>query len=393
MTASKRIQAYLNNFFWLILTYLLSPYFYFRIFLERTLRCVSGQKKNTPLKILVIQTAKIGDLVCATPVFREIKNKFPLCHLTVLINSKTVDILRNNPRIDEIILFDQYPGISGKIKLLQKLEKEKYDWAFNLLPGSFNGIIAFWSLVPNRVATCHKGAGEIIKLLSIFNNYRLEYKSHTFLINHYLNLLKFLGIERASGEKEIFIRSEEEKRALDFLAHNNLSASDLLIGISPVPGNKIKQWDLSKFALLADLLIERVKAKIIFTGSTDDVAQIERTQKMMRNNSVNSSGFFKLYELPALLKRMKLFISVDSGPLYMANSLGVPVVDIGGCYDIREQAPTGGKYKILQKNTDSSLAYSTVVSPSSECKKWFSEQLQEITPEEVFEAAKSLLDQ
>ncbi len=391
--APKKLQAYLNNFFWLFLTYLLAPYFYFRIFLERTLRRSSGQEKNTPLKILVIQTAKIGDLVCSTPVFREIKKKFHLCHLTVLVNSKTADILKNNPRVDEIVLADWYPGISGKIKLLKKIKKEEYDWVFNLLPGSFNNIIAFWSLVPNRVATYHKGTGEIMNLLSVFNNYRLEYKSHTYLVNHYLNLLKFLGIEQSSEEKEIFIQPEEEKKALGFLVQNNLSTDDLLIGIGPVPGNKIKQWDLSKFASLSNLLIEKLGAKIIFTGSADDSIQIEKVRKIMRNNSVNGSGFFRLHELPALLKKMKLFISVDSGPLYIANALGVPVVDIGGCYDIREQTPSGSRYKLLQKDNNPLLNYSTMARPDSKCMKWFSRQLQEITPEEVFEAAKSLLDQ
>lgn len=386
MTAIKRLQAYLNNFFWLVFTYLLAPYFYFRIFLKKKI-------KNRDYKILVIQTAKIGDMVCSTPVFREIKNKFPSCHLTALINRKTVDILKNNPRIDEMILIDQYAGISGKINLLRKLRKENYDWAINLLPGSFNSIIAFWALIPDRVTTVYKGMGEIMGLLSVFNNRRLEYEKHTYLVGHYLNLLKFLSIKEFVEKKELFIKSEEEKKASDFLAQNNLSAADLLIGISPVPGNKIKQWDLSKFASLSDLLIEKLGAKIIFTGSPDDSAQIEKARKIMRNISVNASGFFKLYELPALLEKMKLFISVDSGPLYMANALDVPVVDIGGCYDVREQTPSGSKYKILQKNIDSSsLNYSTVVAPSSDCKKWFSQQLQEITTEEVFEAVKSLLN-
>ncbi|MDD5109520.1 MAG: glycosyltransferase family 9 protein [Candidatus Omnitrophica bacterium] len=233
--------------------------------------------------------------------------------------------------------------------------------------------------------------GEITSVLSIFNNYRLEYKSHTYLVGHYLNLLKFLGIGQPSEEKEVFIKPEEEKKALDFLTQNNLNTDDLLIGISPVPGNKIKQWDLSKFASLADLLAEKLGSKIIFTGSADDSVQIKEVQRMMRNGSVNGSGLFKLYELPALLKMMKLFISVDSGPLYIANALKVPVVDIGGCYDIREQTPSGSGCRVLQKNTNSSLAYSTVVSPSSECRNWFSRQLQEITTEEVFEAAKFLL--
>lgn len=371
------IMAYLHSFFWLFLTYSLAPYFYFRIFYDR-------RGPIIPLKILVIQTAKIGDLVCSTPVFREIKKRFPDSHLAALVTAQSRDILKNNLRLNEIISLNDY----SKFALIKKLRKEKYDWVFNLLPDSFSNIIAFWSLVPNRVSTTHEMAGAVIKLLSIFNNHRLEYKSHTWLIGHYLNLLKFMGIENCSEEKEVFMGPKEEKKALDFLTRNNFSSSDLLIGIGVIPGNKIKQWDLSKFAVLSDLLTESSGARIIFTGSSSDNAQIEKVQKMMKNNSINAAGFFKLSELPALLKRLKLFIGADSGPLYIANALLAPVVDIGGPYDVREQAPSGGRYKILHETpTDCSF-----MNPESRfCRERLEQHIKKITPQEVFEAARDLL--
>ena len=132
----NRLRAYLNNFFWLFLTYLLAPIFYFLIFLKRK------KRTNERLKILVIQTAKIGDMVCTTPVFREIKKKFPSCYLGVLCLSKTKDILKNNPHINEIILITDYSRIGEKLRLIKKLRKEKYDWILNLAPSSFNNIIS-----------------------------------------------------------------------------------------------------------------------------------------------------------------------------------------------------------------------------------------------------------
>ena len=195
------MAGYLNNFFWLFLTYFLAPYFYLRIF------WLARRRAGIPRKILVIQTAKIGDLLCTTPVFREIKKKFPSCFLSVLIISKTKGILENSPRVDEIISINDYPGIAGKFKLFRKLRKQNYDWAFAMLPDSFNNIIAFWSLVPNRATTTHKYSGEMAWLLSFFNNRCLEYKRHAPLMKHYSDLLKFIGIESHSQEKKIFFFS------------------------------------------------------------------------------------------------------------------------------------------------------------------------------------------
>lgn len=377
------MAGYLNNFFWLFLTYFLAPYFYLRIFLFR-------RRKNIPSKILVIQTAKIGDLVCTTPVFREIKKKFPSCFLAVLVISRTKGILKNNPRADEIISINDYPGIGGKFKLFSKLRKEKYDWALAMLPDSFNNIIAFWSLVPDRAATTHRYSGEMAWLLSFFNNYRLEYKRHTPLMRHYLNLLKFIGIENVSEEKEIFIRPEEEKKALDFLKARNLSGADLLIGMSVTSGVKIRDWQPAKFADLADKLIKERNAEIIFIGSAGNSFQVEEVQKMMRNNSHNACGIFELNELPALLKKLKLFISVDTGPLYLADAVGVSVVDIAGPIDTNELYPLSGKSRLIKKDIYCAPC-SFMFQPPLFCKEGHFKCLKDITVEEVFNAALDLI--
>ena len=37
-----------------------------------------------------------------------------------------------------------------------------------------------------------------------------------------------------------------------------------------------------------------------------------------------------LLEMPSVIKRLNLYIAVDSGPIYVAHALGVPVIDIDG---------------------------------------------------------------
>lgn len=343
------------------------------------------REKNIRIKILVISTAKIGDIVCSTPVFRIIKKKFPESHITVLVTNQTRDLLKNNPHLDEIISFNDY----SRLGLIKKLRKEKYDWAINLLLGSFNSIIAFWSLIPNRASTTQRKAGEMTRLLSVFNNYRLEYQSHTWLIGHYLNLLKFIGMGEGGEEKEIFWGQKEEKKTSDFLKSFKLTGEDLLIGISVTTGVRFKNWGNDKFAAISDKLIKELGAKIIFVGGPNDSPTIKKVQKMMQSASIDSAGYFTLAEFPAFLKKINLFISLDTGPLYIANAVLTPVIDIGGCLDFKEQAPTGPKCKILQKNNHPSYSFTDPIDAARE--EWLGQQLQKIAPEEVFDAARDLL--
>lgn len=381
----------MNNFFWLFLTYILSPYFYGQIFfLARRLARRSLNEGESP-KILIIQLTKIGDLVCTTPVFREIKEKLPSSHLAVLVRDDVKDVLKNNPRIDEIISVSDYGGFSGRLKLVGKLRREKYDWVFNFSPVDlWANIVGFWAFIPDRASTIYGGAGEMVKALSVFNNHRLEFKLGASLLSHYLALLKFLGIEAASQRKEVFTRPKEEKKAADFLRAHDLNKDDILIGISCSSGIKFNQWEPAKFADLADQLTDKLGAKIIFIGSPGESTEIENIQKMMHFSSASAAGFFTLRELAAFMRNLKLFVGVDTGPVYIADALDVPVLVIAGPDSMAEQRPTGAKARIIKKNIHCSPCL-FVFSGIRYCREGHLRCIKEISVEEVFRACRELL--
>src|SRR3990167_11072344 len=113
--------------FYILLTYLVSPVLYLLVFFRQ---------RDDVKKILVIQTAKIGDLICSTPVFREIKKKYPCARLSIIVNPVTEELLQYNPYADETIAIktEDYKGFSGKLRLAERIRKERYDIAICLNP-------------------------------------------------------------------------------------------------------------------------------------------------------------------------------------------------------------------------------------------------------------------
>jgi len=382
----KFTKQYLENIFFIVVTFILSPYFYAVSFLDKF-------KLKKDLKILIIQTAKIGDLICSTPVFREVKKKYPNSYLAVLVLSLTKGVIENNPYIDEIIPIDHKKlyGINSKIELIKEIKRKKFNWSFSLLPEILSNIIPFWAGIPNRVATVSEYTTQGVKLLSIFNTCVLEYKRHTLALEHYLNILGFIGIKKTSQKKEIFIGLKEKKKSLRFLKKHGLKANDFLVGISVTAGNKLKEWSLEKFAQLADKLIEDHKAKVVFFGSDAEYDEIIKTQSMMKNKSINSSRKFSLSEVPDLFKYLGLFISVDTGSLYIANAMGIPVVDIVGPIDIYEQPPLGDKCEIVQKKMDC-IPCSFVLPPARFCKEGHRRCIKEVSVNDVYIAVKKILN-
>jgi len=347
-------------------------------------------EKRKPLKILVIQTAKIGDLVCSTPVFREIKKHYPQSFLSVLVTPLTQDILVNNPHINQVILLDRkkYPGIKGVLKLIREIRKKQFDWSFSLMPGILESLIPFGAGIPNRVSTISKYASQKTKILSILNNHRLAYQRDTLALKHYLNLLRFIGIDKVSQKKEIFIGSFQERKALSFLEKHNLVTGDFLVGISVTVGKKFRQWAPDKFSQLADRLIKELKAKVIFVQGPHDQDIVNSIQNRMKNKSLKADGF-DLIELAGLLKKMSLFIGAENGPLHIANAVGTPVVDIAGPCQMKGQSPDG-KFAIVQK-LPSCGPCSFIMSAPNYCRTGHLKCLRDITVDEVLQVVKELI--
>lgn len=377
----------LRNIFWILITFVLSPIFFSRIFLQKL-----PNKKKGDLKILVINMGKIGDIVCTTPVFRTIKKKYPKSYLAIAIREQNYGIVQNNPRVDKIIFInsEKYQGFLGKIKLIKEISKDKFTWSVNLGASALDTILPFWAGVNERVTTISRFAGKTHKIFSWFNNYKLEHKQHTLKLRHDLALLKFLGIKEFDEKKEIFITKEERKKAEEFLRKNSVKENDFLIGMTAVAGVKLKEWEPFKFGQLADRLIKELKAKIVFVGAPGDRKITEKIVNDMRGKAIISTDF-KINETAALLEKTKLFISVDTGPLHIAHTLDVPVVNIIGPTTLDEQAPRDRRSEIVHKDIYCAPCFFNMRTIHY-CKEGHHRCIKEITVNDVFKAVKKLLN-
>ena len=80
-------------------------------------------------KILVIQTAFIGDVILVTPLFSALKQRFPQAWIECLTTPAAGDVLRNNPHVNRLIAYDKHDsqkGLAGLIRLMQQLKHSQY---------------------------------------------------------------------------------------------------------------------------------------------------------------------------------------------------------------------------------------------------------------------------
>ena len=79
------------------------------------------------MKILIIHTAFIGDIVLSTPLIQKIKDTYPNSEIDYLTLPGNKSIISNNPNLRKIILYDKKVGdrgIKGFLKVLKIIKLE-----------------------------------------------------------------------------------------------------------------------------------------------------------------------------------------------------------------------------------------------------------------------------
>ena len=317
---------------------LLLPVVYIRMFMRRK------YDEGDPTIIVIPQTTRIGDLVCTTPVFREIKTKYPKGKLIVAVGPKNEPIIRHNPLIDKIIIFEEkeYTDFFGPLRFFKNIRRERPDWGINVATSAMGTLMLLYALVPRRIKITKPERPFSEWLTDWTNTFTIPYKTGERMPRLYLKALAPLNIDMPIViRKEVYTDPPSLKKAEDFLGERGMDTKDLIIGMSVTAGNEIKEWKPENFGKLAQKLIDTYNAKIVFIGSQNDENKIAKANRVIGGKGIVATGSFKLHEVPSLMKFFDVFISADTGTIHIADALDIPLIDIVGPVDPTEQAPEG----------------------------------------------------
>lgn len=339
----------INFLLWILLTWFAYP------FLNKKSSGISNELGNKKRILVIPQLSRIGDIVVSTPVFYNIKKTYPDSYLAVVVSKKALGIIKNNPRINKIILTEDHPGLN----LIKKLREEKFNYSISLNATSTSTLWSLWSCIPNRIKTVVENPPITEILTDWMANHRLVYKNHKYLPDHHEALLGFLGIQNTENKREVFFSTLGENKASIYVKSLNLPTSTKIVGISITAGNKIKELGDEKFSELAKKLVEHGNTVIIAIGGKNDTERLENfTNKLNENPNEKVSlpkcfytTDFTLEEIPSLIKLFDLYIAVDTGPIYIAHAVGTPLINIIGPVDPNEQQPNDWKsIRLMPRN-------------------------------------------
>jgi len=296
-------------------------------------------------KILLINPFGIGDVLFTTPVIKAIKDAYPDSKIGYWCNERVGNIFRSDPNIDKVFAlsrgdlkrhfgFSKIAGIKKFLWLLTAIKKEKYDVAFDFSLDHRYGFIAKILGINQRIGYDYKGRGRFLTHRIILEGYKSRH-----IIEYYLELLKFVSIIPQEKKLSLFVLKENKEKAAKILAQAGVKESDTLVGIAPGGGASwgkdayLKHWPAERFAHLADLVIDELKAKIIILGDKQEEPIAEIIKNSMKNIAIDLVGKTSLEEFVGIISNLNILVANDGGPLHTAIALGVKAVSIFGPVD------------------------------------------------------------
>ena len=106
------------------------------------------------MKILLVQLSFLGDTILSTPVIAGLKQIFPKSTISMLTTPISSDLVKNDPFIDEVIIYDKRKKDKGLLKLIQKSHQiriKKFDIVYSLHRSHRTSTLLYLSGIPKRI--------------------------------------------------------------------------------------------------------------------------------------------------------------------------------------------------------------------------------------------------
>lgn len=298
----------------------------------------------------MIEPWNIGDVVISTVMLAELRSRYPRARISLLVKPHATELLKESPLVDEIISFDlpwtaqrnKYPlglrTLRAMTSLVRRLRAARFDVTIDSRMDIRSNLVAAMTRAPYRLGYDIGGGGWLL------TNTLPSERSDSHKVDDWLALLDLLpGKSTRSaqrGRPTLVVTSTERdggRQTLDSLG----VVERPVIAYHPGGSHPGKRWPQAQFEqLILDLRQNIGGSHVVFLGPEEKNFGSWPSDAVVIRPS--------LRELMALLTCCDVLVCNDSGPMHVADALGVPVVAIFEVGNPQWFGPSGPRARVLR---------------------------------------------
>lgn len=299
-----------------------------------------------PRRVAVVKPSRIGDFLCAVPALRALRHALPQAEITLITLPLLRELAARSALIDHYAPFPGYPGIAEQlfdpratVDFFRAQQAEQYDLALQLQGSGVNANP--FTLMLGAHATAgfvrpHDPPGRLTAALPL--------PSSGHEIERMLALTSFLGAVPQGMHSEFPLWPQDIAAAAALLA----GAAPPLIGMHVGAHDQTRRWPPACFAVVGKILQQHYGGTVLLLGAAADRPLTAQVAAELGPAARDLTGCTALATLGAVIDRLALLVSNDTGPAHIAYARRTPTVTIfGGADPQRYGPPSGGPFRAI----------------------------------------------
>jgi ADP-heptose:LPS heptosyltransferase len=289
----------------------------------------------------------------AVPAIAALHASFPGASIDLVAGSWNREIAAAIPGVDRVETLDASwlsrdgggRGVAGLMREAARWRSRRYDLAVNFEPDIRGNLVMAAIGAAWTVGFVSGGGGALLDTA-------LDYDPAMHTTDNARALVRAIA-----GADAGRVFGPRRTSSLTIPAANRDEAARLLsrfngarpIGIHVSGGRAIKQWPETRFREVAESLVRDRNAAIVLTGAESDRTQVDAVRAALPAARVlDLTGGVSLLTVAAVLERLDLLLTGDTGPMHLAHAVGTPTVAVFGPSDPARYGPRGVRDRIVR---------------------------------------------
>lgn len=263
-------------------------------------------------RVLVIQTAFLGDVILASPIWENLHQQFPQAQIDVVVKKGNETLLAEHPFLNQVYTFDKRQKLKNLWNLGKQLRQQRYELVINLQRFASSGVLTM-------LAKGKESRGFEKNPLSLFfsKRYQHELKGGWHEVDRNLQLIADL-VTQPKKRPQLYPTLSDMERISSFQTQTYYCLAPTSVWFTKQAPKKIWLELIEKLA--------STEVKIYLLGAPADHAYLEEIRQAVPKLEVqNLAGHLTLLQSAALMSGAQRNFVNDSGPLHLASATNAPV--------------------------------------------------------------------
>jgi heptosyltransferase I len=304
---------------------------------------------SVPQSICLLRTSAIGDVTHVVPLLRTLQQAWPQTSLTWIVGKLERKLVGDLPGV-EFVTFDKGAGWAGMRAVKEALRGRQFDALLQMQVALRSNFLSLGIKAERRIGYDHARAKDLHGLVI---NERIPARTGEHVLEAIGSFCEPLGLKQTSVRWDIPIAHEDHAWAAE-----QLPGDQPTLLVSPTSSHALRNWQAQRYAAVMDHAAARGWRVVLIGGpSPGERSMADAVLATCQHKPLDLTGKDTLKKLMAMFCRAQLLLTPDSGPMHMANTVGMKVLGLHAASNPARSGPYSDRRWCVDKYDAASRKY------------------------------------